>query len=118
MNLIALQLVKVIAGICYIMHLLGCGWFALGASAGPGEESWLTNRVPEDSDVWICYTFSIYWALTTLTTVGYGDITPENQHERLYTLMTLLIGALVFGFLRRSLASGTGLPTFTRQIAA
>ena len=33
----------------------------------------------------------------TLTTVGYGDITPTNDAERLFALLSLLIGAVVFG---------------------
>ena len=49
------------------------------------------------------YVDSIYWALMTLTTVGYGDITPQNDLERLYTLSCLLVGAVVFGFLLSTL---------------
>ena len=37
--------------------------------------------------------------------VGYGDITPTNDLERLYTLATLLIGALVFSYLLSSVGS-------------
>lgn len=45
------------------------------------------------------------WALTTLTTVGYGDITPANDLERLYTLFSLIVGALVFGYMLSSVGS-------------
>lgn len=36
---------------------------------------------------------SVYWALTTLTTVGYGDFTPENFRETLYAVIVGAIGA-------------------------
>ena len=45
------------------------------------------------------YLWSLYWALTTLTTVGYGDITPASDAERVYSIFALLIGALIFGFM-------------------
>ena len=54
-------------------------------------------------EVNVQYLYSIYWALMTLTTVGYGDITPTNDTERVYVLFCLLVGAVVFGFLLSTL---------------
>ena len=51
------------------------------------------------------YLYSVYWALTTLTTVGYGDITPTNNLERSFSLFALLTGALVFGYMLSSIGS-------------
>ena len=50
--------------------------------------------VPLRADLW-----SLYWALTTLTTVGYGDITPQNDAERIYASCALMIGGFVFGMM-------------------
>ena len=45
------------------------------------------------------YLWALYWSLTTLTTVGYGDITPANDAERTFANFALLIGALIFGLM-------------------
>jgi len=35
---------------------------------------------------------SIYWAITTMTTVGYGDITPQSPFGRFVTSLMMLLG--------------------------
>lgn len=40
----------------------------------------------------------IYWALVTLSTVGYGDITPHTQEGRFVTLVLILCGIGVLAF--------------------
>lgn len=36
---------------------------------------------------------SVYWALTTLTTVGYGDVVPSNKDETIYAILVGAAGA-------------------------
>ena len=39
----------------------------------------------------------MYWCLTTLTTVGYGDITPQNNIGKMYASFTMILGVGAFG---------------------
>lgn len=42
---------------------------------------------------------SLYWAFTTLTTVGYGDISAHTQWEKGFSVIMLMAGAAVFAML-------------------
>ena len=59
---------------------------------------------------------SLWWAIVTLTTVGYGDIVPETTTGRIASVMIMLTGVAVLGLLAGTLASffrlqPTGPPT-------
>ena len=103
----------------YVAHLLACGFYLVGANAyyhydvnssnahpdGYGR-SWLQGKawMTDDQDMeWAQlgppYVASIYWAFTTISTVGYGDITPDSTSERAYVLMALIFGTSVFGYI-------------------
>lgn len=59
--------------------------------------SWLyySGYSPEspivDYKLWDKYGVSLYWALTTIVTVGYGDITPRNAEETAVAMLTMCI---------------------------
>lgn len=44
------------------------------------------------------YIKCFYWTVTTLTTVGYGDITPQTNAGRIYTMFVMFVGVGVYGF--------------------
>lgn len=82
--------------VLYWMLLVGhgtaCGWIAL--RVGPMGENAATE-----------YVDAVYWTVTTLTTVGYGDITPRTDAEKLYAVGTMVAGLAFFGYLVGLLAS-------------
>jgi voltage-gated potassium channel len=63
------------------------------------------------------FTTSLYWAVTTATTVGYGDITPHNPIGRLIASLVMLttIPLLATAF---ALASGAAAAAGVRRILA
>lgn len=42
---------------------------------------------------------SLYFALTTLSTVGYGDLYPISQIERIFAVIVMLLGVAFFSFI-------------------
>eukprot|EP00638_Chattonella_subsalsa_P017858 CAMPEP_0117892766 /NCGR_PEP_ID=MMETSP0950-20121206/24879_1 /TAXON_ID=44440 /ORGANISM="Chattonella subsalsa, Strain CCMP2191" /LENGTH=934 /DNA_ID=CAMNT_0005752803 /DNA_START=122 /DNA_END=2927 /DNA_ORIENTATION=- len=51
------------------------------------------------------YLFTLYWAFTTLTTVGYGDITAELPLEIGWTILMMSLGTCLFGYIIGNVAS-------------
>ena len=42
---------------------------------------------------------ALYWAVTTLTTIGYGDIVPTSNVSRLFTMFVQVSGVAFYGFI-------------------
>ena len=51
------------------------------------------------------YYVSLYWTVTTITTVGYGDISGTNNFERFFCSLMMVIGVVSFSFANGSFAS-------------
>lgn len=46
---------------------------------------------------------SAYWSLTTLSTVGFGDLHPKNTYERATSIIVIFGGYIVFSFVNGTL---------------
>jgi voltage-gated potassium channel len=77
-----------------VVHVIACGWIWLGSgSAGPSPD-----KVFE-------YGRAVYWAVTTLCTVGYGDITGRTLPQMFYANGTMVVGVAFFGYVLSNIAS-------------
>jgi len=45
------------------------------------------------------YATSCYWAVVTIATVGYGDITPTNAVEAEANILIILIGVTFYSYI-------------------
>ena len=45
------------------------------------------------------YSACLYWAITTITSVGYGDITPQNADEMRFCTFFLLVGSILWAYI-------------------
>lgn len=45
------------------------------------------------------YIYSLYFVLTTMLTVGYGDISPVNIAEIIVIMVVQIIGIVTYGYI-------------------
>jgi hypothetical protein len=50
-------------------------------------------------DPWRLYIDAMYWSLTTMTTIGYGDRGPKSENEIVFTMVAEVFGLAVFALL-------------------
>ena len=48
---------------------------------------------------------SLYWAVSTTTTVGYGDIRAHTNFEKIYACIIMIIGVVSYAYVITAAAS-------------
>lgn len=61
--------------------------------------NWLLDHSLQNTSVAFRYITSLYWAFTTISTVGYGDITPVSLAERIMGICITFVGALLYSMI-------------------
>ncbi|MGE4132163.1 MAG: cyclic nucleotide-binding domain-containing protein [Bdellovibrionales bacterium] len=94
MHPVLARLLPMIFVIPIVVHGVACGWVWLGSgTVGPADDRFFD------------YCRAVYWTLTTLTTVGYGDISAKTLPQMAYASMTMVIGVAFFGYVQSNVAS-------------
>ncbi len=93
LNYSVLRLTVFVFWIALLAHWIALGWIFLHNN-GQFTEDPVTH-----------YIWALYWTVTTLTTVGYGDITPQTNLQRIYAMITMFLGVGVYGYVIGNIAS-------------
>jgi hypothetical protein len=75
----------IIIGALLAVHWIACGWSIIYPVL--------------DGDITTVYIKSLYWSITTLTTIGYGDVIPTDNIGRIYTMIIMILGVGVYGII-------------------
>lgn len=51
-----------------------------------------------DKSPFSIYLNTIYWAMTTMTSVGYGDMLPYTQSEKIYAIICMVFCCVIFAY--------------------
>ena len=101
----ALKTLKTFVTILLVVHLLSCFWYFTARLNGFSPNSWVVAAGIMDESLFIKYLTAFYWAFTSLATVGYGDIFPQNSLERLYAVLVIMCAIFFFSFTLGSLST-------------
>ncbi|RHY29591.1 hypothetical protein DYB32_005042 [Aphanomyces invadans] len=105
-NQSVLALVKILLFMLFLAHLVACVWFYV-AQLSPYSWSKSMGFMANDhaNVVSLQYLSSLYWAIVTMTTVGYGDITPKTKTELIIAMFVMIIGVSMFGYVIGNITS-------------
>lgn len=101
---VVLSLFAVLLQVFFIAHFYACFWHYIATDnvINPGDDgdptvTWLVEFGFTTADNATRYVASLYWTIVTMLTVGYGDIYATNNIEKIFSIVAMLTGGLVFG---------------------
>ena len=92
LNPAILRLVLLGFWVLLVAHLIACGWILISGN-------------PEGLPPASRYIRAFYWTITTVATIGYGDITPQGDEQTLFVIFVELIGAAMYGMIIGNIAN-------------
>ena len=86
----------------FLSHLLTCIWIYIGRFDDP---NWMTTINISSDDKTEAYIASLYFNLTTIFTIGYGDILSVSIYERIYNILLMGFGVALYSYAVSSISS-------------
>ena len=99
-----LILIEIIIKELLIAHFLACAFYALSRYESQFHpEVWINSCYLETGKVSELYITALYWSITTLATVGYGDIKAKTSSEFIFVIFSMVLACIVFSYFIGSL---------------
>ena len=88
-----------------LCHIIACIWILQAKLMLEGKYNWIHSFGYSDFTKFQLYTVSYYYTVTTITTVGYGDISATGTLERIFAIILMMGGVFAFSFATGTLSS-------------
>ncbi|KAL3697194.1 hypothetical protein R1sor_011270 [Riccia sorocarpa] len=131
-NYFAARIAKLLAVEFYCTHIAACFFYYLATTVPARSEkyTWIGSLSMgsyeydnfRSIDIGKRYVTSMYWAITTMATVGYGDIHPVNTREMVFAMLyisfDMILGAYLVGNMTALIVKGSTTERFRDKMAA
>lgn len=120
-NYLFTRICKLITVELYYTHTAACIFYYLATTVPPSEEdhTWIGSLTLGDFsyhnfreiDLWKRYITSLYFAIVTMATVGYGDVHAVNPREMIFIMIfissDMILGAYLIGNMTALIVKGS-----------
>uniref|UniRef100_A0AAQ4R8H1 Voltage-gated inwardly rectifying potassium channel KCNH2 n=1 Tax=Gasterosteus aculeatus aculeatus TaxID=481459 RepID=A0AAQ4R8H1_GASAC len=91
-----------------IAHWLACIWYAIGSVERNGSIGWLhtlgdqlgktynSSILGSGPSIKDKYVTALYFTFSSLTSVGFGNVSPNTNSEKIFSICVMLIGSLMY----------------------
>lgn len=95
------KIIRLIVIATVLTYFLGCFWYFVVSTYDfhNGEKSFFDVNHFDDDSLAKRLVTCCYFALTTLSTVGYGDLTPQSNVERIFGIAIMITGIALFSYI-------------------
>lgn len=101
----AVRLISVFSTVLVCAHIIACIWVFIAKVDGYNPDTWVVRHEYRDDSDGVIYLASLYWTFTSMSTVGYGDITARTDMEQVLAIILMLFGVVFFSFVIGSISS-------------
>ncbi|CAO2816405.1 unnamed protein product [Amaranthus hypochondriacus] len=130
-NYLFTRIIKLVTVEIYCTHTAACIFYYLATTVPEREEgyTWIGSLTLGDYsyahfreiDIWRRYTTSLYFAIVTMATVGYGDIHAVNMREMIFIMIyvsfDMVLGAYLIGNMTALIVKGSKTERFRDKMA-
>ncbi|XP_015836380.1 potassium voltage-gated channel unc-103 isoform X4 [Tribolium castaneum] len=103
----AAVLLLLMATFALIAHWLACIWYAIGNAENHSKIGWLEILANDTHQFYgpnntggpsikSRYVTALYFTFTSLTSVGFGNVAPNTDAEKIFTICVMLAGSLMY----------------------
>lgn len=87
----------------FVAHWTACIWYLVSAmDSSDNRDTWVKYRkvwVEDGAEVADAYVSALYWSVTTMITIGYGDIFAISYNEKICAICAMMVSCGVFAYI-------------------